>query len=188
LADCHRDVQYFCDPLRRSGLSPWVIGGSRLDPDTPKPYYNLGIANFYAGCCPQAAADLGQSSQLNPRNSYTVIWLDMVDARCNRPSQFPRAVPQLEMTKWPAPVIRLCLGQATPEEVLGAADDRDADTKQRRVCEANFFIGQMARVDACEMPSSWGLAHAVKDPGRGRTEREVRPKPPRGPSVRDNLE
>jgi len=151
LADCHRDVQYFCDPLRRSGLrAPGAIGRSRLDPDKREPYYNRGITNFYAGLLSQAAADLDRSSQLNPRNSYTVIWLDIVDARSNRPSQFPRAVPQLEMTKWPAPVIRLCLGQATPEEVLGAADDPDAATKQRRVCEASFFIGQMARVEACE--------------------------------------
>ena len=72
LADCHRDVQYFCDPLRRSGLrAPGVIGRSRLDPDKPEPYYNWGITNFCAGLLSQAAADLDRSSQLNPRNSYT---------------------------------------------------------------------------------------------------------------------
>ena len=127
-----------------------MIGRSRLDPDKAEPYCNRRITNFYAGLLSQAAAHLGRSSQLNPRNSYTAIWLDIVDARSNRPSQFARAEPQLEITKWPAPIIRLCHGQATPEEVLGAADDPDAATKQRRVCEANFFIGQMARVEACE--------------------------------------
>jgi lipoprotein NlpI len=77
-----------------------VIGRSRLDPDKPEPYYNRGITNFYAGLLSQAAADFGRSSQLNPRNSYTAIWLDIVDARSNRPSQFARTVPQVEMTKW----------------------------------------------------------------------------------------
>jgi lipoprotein NlpI len=67
-----------------------------------------------------------------------------VDARSNLPSRFAQAVTQLDMTRWPAPVIRLYLGQMTPEAVLAAADDPDADTRQRRVCEANFFIGQMA--------------------------------------------
>ena len=77
LADCHRDVQYFCDPLRRSGLrAPGAIGRSRLDPDKREPYYNRGITNFYAGLLSQAAADLDRS-----------IWLDIVDARSNRPSQ-----------------------------------------------------------------------------------------------------
>ena len=77
LADCNRDVQHFCDPLRRSGLrAPGVIGRSRLDPDKREPYYNRGITNFYAGLLSQAAADLDRS-----------IWLDIVDARSNRPSQ-----------------------------------------------------------------------------------------------------
>ena len=30
------------------------------------------------------------------------------------------------MTKWPAPIIRLFLGEMTLEEVLAAADDADA--------------------------------------------------------------
>ena len=155
LADCHRDVQYFCDPLRRSGLrAPGAIGRSRLDPDKREPYHNRGITNFYAGLLSQAAADLDRS-----------IWLDIVDARSNRPSQFARAGPQLEMTKWPAPVIRLYLGQVTPGEVLAAADNPDAATKQRRVCEANFFIGQMARVEACECRAHGAWRTAAKAPG-----------------------
>jgi lipoprotein NlpI len=48
------------------------------------------------------------------------------------------------MTKWPAPVIRLFLGQLTPEAVLAAADDPNANTKKQHVCEANFFGGVLA--------------------------------------------
>jgi len=48
------------------------------------------------------------------------------------------------MTKWPAPVIRLFLGQMTPEAVLAASDDRNAKTKQGQVCEANFYSGELA--------------------------------------------
>src|ERR1700731_342889 len=47
-------------------------------------------------------------------------------------------------TKWPAPVIRLYLGQTTSAAVLAAADDPAADVKQRRLCDANFFIGELA--------------------------------------------
>jgi len=48
------------------------------------------------------------------------------------------------MTTWPAPVIRLYLGQITPEAVLAAAENPDADIRTRQVCEASFFIGELA--------------------------------------------
>jgi len=42
-----------------------------------------------------------------------------------------------------APVIRLYLGQLTPEAVLAAADDPDAKTKNGQVREANFYSGEL---------------------------------------------
>src|SRR5215472_13336429 len=48
------------------------------------------------------------------------------------------------MTKWPAPVIRLFLGQLTPEAVLAAANESDVKSKQDRVCDANFYSGELA--------------------------------------------
>jgi lipoprotein NlpI len=48
------------------------------------------------------------------------------------------------MTWWPAPVIRLYLGQLTPEAVLAAADVANPRAKQGRVCEANFYTGELA--------------------------------------------
>jgi lipoprotein NlpI len=48
------------------------------------------------------------------------------------------------MTKWPAPVIRLFLGQLTPEAVLAAADNPNPVTKANQVCEANFYSGELA--------------------------------------------
>jgi lipoprotein NlpI len=51
---------------------------------------------------------------------------------------------QVEMGKWPAPVIRLYLGQMTLEEVLSAANVSNANTKKNQVCEASFFAGELA--------------------------------------------
>jgi lipoprotein NlpI len=48
------------------------------------------------------------------------------------------------MTKWPAPVIRLYLGETTPEAVLAAADDPAPAIKKGQLCEAKFFTGEMA--------------------------------------------
>ena len=48
-------------------------------------------------------------------------------------------------------MIRLYLGQLTPEAVLAAPDDSDATTKKGQVCEANFYGGELA------------LQHGAKD-------------------------
>jgi lipoprotein NlpI len=53
-------------------------------------------------------------------------------------------ITQVDMQKWPAPVIRMFLGESTPAEVLAAANDPDPKTKLGQVCEANFYSGERA--------------------------------------------
>jgi lipoprotein NlpI len=65
--------------------------------------------------------------------------------RNNVPSRLSQTISKIDMTEWPAPVIRMLLGQTTPAAVLAAADDPDAETKKRQVCEANFYGGELAQ-------------------------------------------
>jgi lipoprotein NlpI len=81
---------------------------------------------------------------LTPSTPYYALWLDIVEKRSGLASRLPQAVSQIDMTKWPAPVIRLFLGQITPAAVLAAADDPDAETRKGQVCEANFYSGELA--------------------------------------------
>ena len=111
----------------------------RLDPKDAGCYKNRGVANLYAGSLSKALADLNQASELKPKDAYTALWLDVVNKRSNLPSHLPQVIAQLDMTRWPAPVIRLFLGQMTPDAVLAAADDPNGMIKQRRVCEASFL-------------------------------------------------
>ena len=48
------------------------------------------------------------------------------------------------MTAWPAPIIRMFLGQMTPAAVLAAADSSNAVVKNDHLCEANFYSGELA--------------------------------------------
>jgi lipoprotein NlpI len=63
----------------------------RLDPKYAQAYFNRGVANLYAGSLPKALADLGQSSELNPKYAYAALWLHIVDTRNNLPSQLAEA-------------------------------------------------------------------------------------------------
>src|SRR5262249_25852082 len=116
----------------------------RLDPKYAQAYFNRGIANLYADRLPNALADLVQSSELNPKYAYAALWLHIADTRSNLPSQLAEAAKQIDMTKWPAPIVRLVLGQTTPEALLATADDPNVKTKQRKVCEVNFYSAEAA--------------------------------------------
>src|SRR5262249_11484364 len=103
-----------------------------------------GRANLLTGALPKALADINQAASLNPKYAYTALWLDIANRRSNLPSRLAEATKQIDMTRWPAPVIRHYLGELTAEALLAAADDRDANTKRDQVCEANFYTGELA--------------------------------------------
>jgi lipoprotein NlpI len=114
------------------------------DPKDDDAYFHRGLANFYDGFPRLALADLSQASKLDPEYAYYALWLDILDKRSNVASRLPEAISQINMTKWPAPVIRLFMGQTTPAAVLAAADDPDANTRKGQLCEANFYLGELA--------------------------------------------
>jgi lipoprotein NlpI len=115
----------------------------RLDPEDPQSYFNRALAYLYAGSLPQSLADLDQSSKLDPKNAYVALWREIVASRSHLASQLATAGSQIDMGKWPAPIIRLYRGEILTAAVLAAADDQDAQTKKDHICEANFFIGEL---------------------------------------------
>jgi lipoprotein NlpI len=115
----------------------------RLDPKSSIAYRRRGLVNLYSGSLPQAWDDLNQSRALNRKDAYAALWLDIANNRNKLPSQLAGATTQLDMTMWPAPIVRLYLGQLTVEAVFAAADDPSAYTRNSRFCEANFYIGEL---------------------------------------------
>jgi lipoprotein NlpI len=116
----------------------------KRDPKDDDAYFHRGVAKLYAGSLPQALADLNQAIKLDPEYAYYALWIDIVEMRSNAPSHLPQTISHVNMTKWPAPVIRLFLGETTPAAVLAAANNPDAKTKRGQLCEANFYLGELA--------------------------------------------
>jgi lipoprotein NlpI len=103
-----------------------------------------GVANLFFGTILNAVADLNQAVELNPKNAYAALWLDIADRRSYLPSRLAETATRIDLSQWPGPVIRLYLGQLTPAAVFTLADDPNAKTKKGLLCQANFFIGEMA--------------------------------------------
>jgi len=117
----------------------------KLDPEDATAHFNRGVAYYVVGGrIPDAVADFRKAAELNPKDAYAAIWRDLAERRNNAPSHLAEAVKQLDMTVWPAPVIRHLLGEINAEQTFGAAFDTDPRTKQAQTCEANFYSGELA--------------------------------------------
>src|SRR5262249_30723774 len=86
----------------------------RVAPKNATLYEVRGRAELYAGSLAQALADFEQASEIDPKRGYTALWLDIADRRSNHPSRLPDTTREVDGTRWPAPIIRLYLGQSTP--------------------------------------------------------------------------
>jgi len=116
----------------------------RRDPKAANSYLNRGRLLFGSGDTPKALADFSQASELNPTSPYIALWLDIAFARSRLPSRLADATVRLDMTNWPAPIVRFYLGQLTAEALFAAADNADPKTKSEQRCEANFYGGEYA--------------------------------------------
>jgi tetratricopeptide (TPR) repeat protein len=119
----------------------------KLDPEDATAHFNRGVAYYVVGGrIPDAVADFKKAAELNPKDAYAAIWRDLAERRTNAPSHLAEAAKQLDMTVWPAPVIRHLLGELNAEQTFGAAFDTDPKTKLSQTCEANFYSGEFALI------------------------------------------
>jgi lipoprotein NlpI len=119
----------------------------RLEPKFADAYLNRGLAYLYSGTLDKALADVSEASELDPQDAYDAykaLWADIVAQRNKASSHLSQASAGIDMTPWPAPIIRSFLGRMPPEAVLAAADDPDTKKKKNQVCEANFYGGELA--------------------------------------------
>jgi tetratricopeptide (TPR) repeat protein len=106
--------------------------------------FERGVANLYSGSAAKALADLKQAHELHALQPYTALWLDIVSKRAKLASPLAQAIENVDMTQWPAPVVRMFLGELTPDPVLAAANHPNSQIKSERICEANFYVGTLA--------------------------------------------
>jgi len=115
-----------------------------LAPNDPYLHRWRGTAHFQAGLLSEALDDLGRSNELDQKDLYTLLWLDLARQKSGQPSQLDEAAKQIDMSQWPAPIVRLFLGDTTFEAVLKAADDASSVKMKGQICEAYFYAGELA--------------------------------------------
>ncbi|MGJ5228983.1 hypothetical protein ACQR16_00620 [Bradyrhizobium oligotrophicum] len=126
---------------RDSGPAP--TSGSVRDGLRAQAHRALGIASFQAGLLEQSQEEFRRLGEMDPRNADAALWLDLARRRAGLSSELADRAKRLDMSKWPAPIVRLFLGQETTEAVLAAADRGSPAMRRTRRCEASFFAGEL---------------------------------------------
>jgi lipoprotein NlpI len=135
----------------------------KLAPKNDVFYVRRGRAHFYGGDPAKALADMSQATELDPTDADEALWLEIVARRNGVPSRLSQAIAKLDMTAWPAPAVRLFLGQLTPAAVLAAADDPDAAKKQKQLCKAYFYSAELSLSKGSKDEATRLFRQAVSD-------------------------
>jgi lipoprotein NlpI len=137
----------------------------KFDSEDATAYFNRGVAYFViGGRLADAAADFKKAAELNPKDAYAALWRDLAERRNNNVTgHLAEAARHLDMTVWPAPVIRQFLGELSAEQTVGAAVDNDPQTKLAQTCEANFYGGELALLKKNKKEAQRQLKLAAND-------------------------
>jgi len=115
-----------------------------LDPTFQLAYYNRAFARFDQGLFSASVPDFARAVELDPSRTYRVLGLYLAKARAGDVDRKGLAsnAAQLNLTRWPGPVVALFLGQITPQAMIAAARDPDPSMQRERHCEAYFYAGE----------------------------------------------
>jgi len=115
----------------------------RIEPKSSSAYFGRARARFYAGAFTAAASDFYRAHQLEP-SIYAALWLFLARKHADIPGEKTLAedAGTSGAGDWPAPLVALYTGSATPEGVHEAAAHPDAARERDQRCEANFYLAQ----------------------------------------------
>jgi len=136
-----RGLEYSVRHDREAALADYAAA-IRSDPKTPFPYLFRGLENLYGGPLEQARADFEKTAALMPTSAYPALLVELVDRRSHAPSRLADAAKRFDMTAWPAPLVRLFLGQSTPAQTLAAARHADPARQRVQLCLANYYTAE----------------------------------------------
>lgn len=109
-------------------------------------YYGRGRIEYFLGRFAAAANDFNRVTEIGQPNPYYLLWQHIAVARAGRAgeSRLAAKAANLALVEWPGPVLRHILGKATADEVVAAARNADRDTERGQLCEAYYYLGQLA--------------------------------------------
>jgi lipoprotein NlpI len=137
----------------------------RLSPTVDRYFSGRGRVRFYQGQFSEANEDFRKALEIDPHQPYVAIASYVAQARAGRPGQsdLRERAAKLDLSDWPGAVVKLYLGSITPDAVLQAAKDADAESESEGVllCEAYFYLGEYALLQGQRLKAARLFRQAV---------------------------
>ena len=115
-----------------------------LKPSVAEYYVKLAQVSLYLGHLDETIAALKTALQLDRSNAFAIIWLHFAHLKvaADDTSEVKQLAAGVDWNQWPAVILQLFLGSATPEAVKAAAAT-NADQKRRteQDCQVAFYLG-----------------------------------------------
>jgi lipoprotein NlpI len=115
----------------------------RIDPNHALAYSNRGYVLVTLGRFNDAEHDFSKLVSLDATDAYATLWLHIARIRAgiDDTAEMATRAEHLDLSVWPAPIVRFYAGKESAAQTL-----TDATTNDQR-CEAHFYLGewQLAR-------------------------------------------
>jgi len=128
-----------------------------LKPDFALAYFNRGIAYLDKGDYDpdpvgfrsnddydRAVRDLNRAIELKPDDAYARVWLFLAKERLGQDGKIALAEWRkgLKDGEWMTQIVRMCVGEITPEQCLAAASDKDPRRDKEKKCQGYYYVGR----------------------------------------------
>jgi lipoprotein NlpI len=115
---------------------------------------------FLEGSAGEAIAGLQRALELKPNDAYAALFLHIASVRSGQGDRIARAAANIDMQRWPAPIIRYYLGEIDAEELRRAAQNSDPVKHNEQDCEASFYIAEAYLMQSATKEAEALLNHA----------------------------
>lgn len=138
-----------------------------LDTADAAAWIDRGMFMFLLGQHAQARENFITALSHEPGNPYAAIWRYLAHANMDLKDDARVQLQSYASTRevfdiWPMPVVKLYLGEITPDELLVDAASTDGELRRReRLAEANFYISQYYKLQLDSQQSQQALQTAV---------------------------
>lgn len=138
----------------------------KLSPQNPSAHADLGFTLFFAGQYAEAAQSFRNALQLDKQQEHLAPWhylaLELSGKKAEAQATYKVLLSKpAEKRNWVESVLAFVAGQLPAEELLKAADPKNADARKAQLCEAHYFIGLKQRLSGKEKEAATHFRQAV---------------------------
>lgn len=104
-----------------------------------------GMMRLYGGSPALAVPDLTRAVELDPKDAYNALWLEIALRRSGQPGRLAQTRGRYDLVAWPGPLLRTFLGELTPLQSNPMAKI-PPEKELEQACESSFYLAEFVKL------------------------------------------